>query len=128
WGAGTVRAALGRSVISGPRFGRALAGLRSVQFGGGARGGQHGAVRDERGDLGDLRGEVAVGAGAGDLGAQQVAHGAGGRRGRQRGAQVQGAGGGEQLDGEDVGEGRHRPAQLARGRPAHRDVVLLHGG
>ena len=49
-----------------------------------------------------------------------------GRRG-ERSPQVEPAGGADQLDGEDplqVGDG---PAQLARRRPPHRHVVLLHG-
>ena len=51
---------------------------------------------------------------------------AGGGRRLERRAQVEGAGGGEHLDGDDPGQAVDRTAQLARGRPAHRDVVLLH--
>ena len=36
------------------------------------------------------------------------------------------AGGGQQLDRQHAGEAVDRAAQLAGGRPAHRDVVLLH--
>ena len=46
--------------------------------------------------------------------------------GRQRRAQVEGAGGGEQLDREHAAQPVDGPAQLARRRPAHRHVVLLH--
>ena len=51
----------------------------------------------------------------------------GGGRGRERRAQVERAGGGEQLDGQHPGQPVERAAQLARRRPAHGHVVLLHG-
>ena len=48
--------------------------------------------------------------------------------GRQPLAQLDGAGRRVQLDGDDPGQVVDRGAQLARRRPAHRDVVLLHRG
>ena len=46
-----------------------------------------------------------------------------GSSGARRSSAARGAG---ELDGEDAREVRDRRAQLARGAPAHRDVVLLH--
>src|SRR5205807_6314948 len=83
------------------------------------------------GDVGegrlDLGGEVAVGTRAGDVGTQAVADSRGGRCGGQRGAQVERAGGGEELDGDHAGETVDGTPQLARRGPAHGHMVLLHG-
>ena len=50
----------------------------------------------------------------------------GGRRRLERRPQVERPGGGEHLDRDHPGQAVDRAAQLAGGRPAHRDVVLLH--
>ena len=50
----------------------------------------------------------------------------GARRRRQRGAQLEPAGGADGLDRENAPQVLDRPSQLAGGPPAHRDVVLLH--
>ena len=77
----------------------------------------------------DLGGEVAVGPGAGDACcADGVAHG---RRspggGLQRRAQVERRGRAVSISMASTRvEAVDRPAQLAGGAPAHRDVVLLH--
>ena len=98
-----------------------------LQVEGDAGGGEQGAGGDESDDGLDLGGEVPVGSGPGDAGrADGVAHGAGGGGRLQRGAEVEGAGGGEDLDREHAAQAVDRPAQLAGGVPAHRDVVLLH--
>ena len=54
-------------------------------------------------------------------------HGGGRRRRRQRRPEVERAGGGQHLDRHHPGQPVDRAPQLARRRPAHRHVVLLHG-
>ncbi len=79
------------------------------------------------GDL-DLRREPAVRTGGGSSGgAQRGDHRCGGGGGGQGCAELETAGGGEQLDGQHPGQAVDGPSQLAGRRPAHRHVVLLHG-
>ncbi len=94
--------------------------------GDGLGGGQRRAGGDGRDGRLDLGGQVPVRARPGDGLAQRVAHRRGGRGRRQRAAQVDAAGGGEQLDREHLPQPVDGAAQLARRRPAHRHVVLLH--
>src|SRR6478735_2168991 len=76
----------------------------------------------------DLRREVPVGPGTLDAGrAEQRDDGARGRRRLERPPQVERPCGGEHLDRDDPGQAVDGAAQLAGRRPAHRDVVLLHG-
>ena len=66
------------------------------------------------------------GPGPGTVRRSEPSTAAGGGRRRERGPQVEGAGRGEDLDGQHPGQSVDGAAQLARCRPAHRHVVLLH--
>src|SRR5579863_5916361 len=93
---------------------------------GGLGGGDERAGLDEFHGGGDVGGEVAVRARSGDPPAQGVAGRGRGRGGGERQAQVERPRGGKDLDRQHLRQGVDGAAQLAGGRPAHRDVVLLH--
>src|SRR5829696_4257915 len=106
-----------RVVPRGARTGRAPSMVGSPREGGSVKtecgGGEQGTVVDQPDDGLDLGGEVAVGAGAVDArGADGIADGAGGAGWFERCPQVDGAGGGEDLDGEHAGEAVDRPPEL----------------
>src|SRR5689334_16511431 len=88
--------------------------------------GEVGAIGNETDGVLDLGGQVTVGPRTFDVLPQRIPYGGGRRRRCERRAQVERAGGGQDLDREHPLEPVDRPAQLAGGRPAHRDMVFLH--